>query len=245
VEAVSQGTFTAADGHKTKLDVKNLTMADSSGRDLASRIFQTATLRGEFDPGKVFENTPDGVGRLKPGKDDPRGTPTQVFDGLYPNEIAEIRHKLTGEEKAITFVKTGEDLKKALDRNGGPPMTILVDGTEDPFGEGGADNAPNHVVTITGVEAGPPMKYLVQNQLGLENDHSTSATAIPADKLLDNMTRHRENGGRVSHDNGALVLTNGDHTKAFGIIDGSHNEIPAATRNLAASNRSGSRVGTH
>jgi hypothetical protein len=245
VEAVSQGTFTANDGHKTKLDVKNLTMADSSGRDLASRIFQTATLRGEFDPGKVFENTPDGVGRLKPGKDDPRGTPTQVFDGLFPNEIAEIRHKLTGDEKAITFIKTADDLKTALDRNGGPPMTVFVDGSADPFGEGGSDKAPNHVVTITGIEAGPPVKYLVQNQLGLENDHSTPATAIPADKLMENMTRHREDGGPIDHNNGAIVLTNGDHNKAFGIIDGRHAEIPEATRNLAASNRGRSRVGRH
>jgi hypothetical protein len=246
-EAVTDGTFTSADGHKTKLDVKNLTMADSSGRDLASRVFQTAALRGEFDPAKVFENTPDGVGRLKPGKDDPPGTRPQPFDGLYPNEIADIRHKLTGEEKAVTFIKTGDDLKKALEENGGPPMTIMVDSTVAPFGDGKheGDTAPNHVVTITGVEAGPPAKYLVQNQFGLEHDHSTKATAIPADKLLTNMSRHKEPGGTVDSNNGAIVLTNGDHTKAFGIVDGTKAEIPAATQNLAAANRSKPRIAGH
>lgn len=238
-EAVSSGTVTTSDGTKVPMDVKNLLMADSSGRDLASRIFQTAALRAEFYPVRIFENTPDGIGRLKATRNSPDGTPrVEPFDGLYPNELAEIRYKLTGEEKAITFIKTGADLQRALELNGGPPMTILVDATHSPFGDASTDKAPNHVVTITGVEQGPPLKYLVQNQIGLEHDHSTRATAIPADQLLSNMSRHKESGmAAVTTTNGALVITKGDHTKAYAIVDGHRSEHPVATTNLAQSNR--------
>lgn len=250
VTAVGQGKMKLADGTEVPLDVNNLKMADASGRDLATRIFQTAALHAEFHPTKNFVNTPDGVGALKPGKDDPRGTLPVPFDGLYPSEIAEVRYKLTGEEKAVTFIKTADDLKKALDENGGPPMTVLVDSSHAPFGDGdAAATAPNHVVTIVGIENGPPVKYLVQNQFGLEHDHSTKGTAVSADDLLANMSRHKEINPttgipELSTDRGAMVITKGDHKSAFTIIDGTKSERTDIATNLEQSNRSHSRVGT-
>ncbi len=248
-EAVSEGTFTANDGTKTNLDVKNLKMADSSGRDLASRIFQGAALQAEFSPGLKYENTPDGVGRLKATKDSPAGTPKEVpFNGMYPIEMVDIRHKLTGEEKAVTIVKSEADLQQALDLNGGPPMTIMVDATHPPFGEGDRSrNAPNHVVTIVGMDKGPPVKYLVQNQWGLEHDHSTSATAIPADELLANMSRRKgidpTTGEQVLvTDKGAVVISAGDHTKAYMIIDGERKASEGGTTYLTAQHRNPPRV---
>jgi hypothetical protein len=239
VEAVSEGTFTAHDGTKTRLDVKNLKMADASGRDLASRIFQGATLQAELSPTLKYENTPDGVGRLKKTKDSPPGTPNEVaFTGLRPIEIADIRHKLTGEEKGVTVIKSEADLKEALELNGGTPMTILVDSSAPPFGEGGnARTAPNHIVTITGMEAGPPVKYLVANQWGLEHDHSTSLTAIPADELLANMSRRKTAGGSLRTDQGAVVYTQGDHTRLHVIEDGKKSSPQADTDDLNKGHR--------
>jgi hypothetical protein len=247
-EGVSEGKFTKSDGTEVKLDVKNLKMADSSGRDLASRIFQGAALQAEFSPARKYENTPDGVGRLLRTKDSPPGTPKQeVFSGLYPIEIAEIRHKITGEEKAVTFIGSQSDLEKALTDNGGPPMTILVDATHAPFGEGdSAPTAPNHVVTIVGIDHGPPVKYLVQNQYGLEHDHSTKATAIPADDLWANMSRHKEIGPSgnpvLTTGREAIVITKGDHTKGQTIVNGVTDQPQAVTDNLTQTSRSRTRV---
>lgn len=63
-------------------------------RDLASRIFQTAALYAEFRPTKNFENTPDGIGRLRPGdaQHNKGSDKDVVFTGLLPAEVAEIRY---------------------------------------------------------------------------------------------------------------------------------------------------------
>lgn len=211
VEAVTEGTIHTADGKAIKLDVKNLKMADSSGRDLASRVFQTSVLVAEFHPTKKFVNTPDGLGQLRPGEKNQGSNQPESFNGLFPGEIAEIRQKLTGEEKTIGVILNEAELKKAVDQNG-LPMTIAVDAHSPPFGKGPQGDA-NHVVTITGVEAGPPVKYLVQNQWGADADHSTKGSAIPADALVKNMKGQAGKAG--------MLMVKGDHNKLITVGDGS------------------------
>lgn len=204
VQAVSEGTIDV-DGHKVRLDVNNLKMADSSGRDLASRVFQTAALHAEFHPGKNYVNTPDGLGSLKPGNPNEGATEPVQFTGLKPAEIADIETKMTGQEKAVTEINSTDDLHKVVARNG-YPMNITVDSLSKPFGNGDAAHKTNHVVTIVGEVAGPPHAYLVENQWGLKSDHSTPQTAITDADLVKNMT----SGGEP-----AFAIAKGDHRKQF------------------------------
>jgi hypothetical protein len=204
VEAVSEGTI-EVDGHKVKLDVNNLKMSDSSGRDLASRVFQTAALHAEFHPGKDFVNTPDGLGMLKPGHPNEGATEPVTFHGLKPAEIAEVESKLTGHEKAVTEITSADDLHKVAGKNG-YPMNITVDASTPPFGTGNHPHKTNHVVTIVGEIAGPPRSYLVENQWGLQKDHSTPSTAISEAALVGNMIGGGEPG---------FAIAKGDHSKQY------------------------------
>ena len=208
VEAVSKGTIDAH-GEKVPVDVNNLTMADASGRDLASRVFQTAVLHAEFYPTKDFRNTPDGQGRLYPGDaQHNQGAEHWVpFTGLMPAELAEVRYKLDDKhEKVVQQISDEKGLREALEKNG-VPMTIGVDGASEPFSKGtSSGRLPNHVVTIVGIIEGNPRQYLVQNQWGLDSDHSTPPKAKPIseDELINNMQRQ------------GMALVPGDHTVTLG-----------------------------
>ncbi len=208
-QAVSEGVMHTVKGD-VKLDVHNLKMRDSSGRDLAGRIFQTAALHAEFWPTKNFENTPDGIGRLLPGdKAHNKGSDNEVpFTGLLPAELADIRYKMTGLEKATTFIHNERELKDACNKNG-VPMTMAVDATAPPFNASPhSDHRPNHVVTIVGVIEGQPRKYLIQNQWGMKNDHSTPDTAVSESDLIKNMTG-------PEGDAAGEALVPGDHTRVI------------------------------
>ena len=221
VQAVSAGTITTADGTRIPLDPDNLKLADSSGRDLASRIFQTTAIQAEFYPRKEFRNSEDGVGRLYPSPFKAMDKPV-AFAGMTMPHIADARYKMTGEEKGMTLIFNVNDLLTAFDSNGGQPMIIAVDGTHEPFGGGGPVGSGgdlNHVVTITRIDKGPPAKVYVANQWGLGVDHSTRETSIDASKLLSNMQAREKIGGEMVSGPG-LVLTPGDHTKGYTVKRG-------------------------
>src|SRR4030095_6781296 len=64
VNAVSDASLQLADGSTVPMDPLNWKMSDSRGRDLASRIFQSAAIKSTFYPDYEFRNTEDGVGRI-------------------------------------------------------------------------------------------------------------------------------------------------------------------------------------
>ncbi len=234
VQAVSDGQITTSDGTKVPLDPDNLKLADSSGRDLASRIFQTTAIQAEFYPRREFRNSEDGVGRLYPSPYNPLDKPV-AFAGMTMPHIADVRYKLTGEEKGITQVATVDDLVTAFEANGGQPMIIAVDGTNQPFGGGGpvgTGSNLNHVVTITRIEKGNPPKIYVANQWGLNNDHSSPETAIDANKLVDNMQLRVKSGGKITKFPG-MVLSPGDHTKGYAVKKGTVVEDKAMASAIA------------
>lgn len=221
VRAVSEGFITTADGTRVPLDPVNLKMPDSSGRNLASRIFQTTAIQAEFYPRKEFRNSEDGVGRLYPVPYNVSDKPL-TFQGMTMPHIAEVRYKLTGEEKGIVRVATVDDLVAAYDANGGPPMTIFIDATKPPFGGGGPvgkGSDLNHVVTITRIDKGPPVKVYVANQWGLQYDHSSQATAVDGKALLDNMRPRVKVSGKIISEP-AMVLSAGDHKKGYEVKKG-------------------------
>lgn len=233
VEAVSEGSVTLSDGSKVPLDPNNLKLADSSGRNLASRIFQTAAIQAEFHPRRVFRNSEDGVGRLYPTPYNPADKPI-VFAGMNMAHIIDIRHKLTGEEKTVALIDNTAELIKAFEINGGGPMIAAVDGSKPPFennGPVGPGSSANHVVTITRIESGPPVKVYLHNQWGLANDHSTKETAVDGAKLIENMRVKVRVGGKLVTAS-AMVITKGDHTKAYDISRGRLVESKSLTATL-------------
>jgi hypothetical protein len=199
--AVTTGKYTTPSGKEVHFDRDNLKMIDSSGRDLGSRIFQAAAVQTVLYPDKVFLNTESGVGEIRTKKSEsvgPTGAPVleynndpQFFEGLRVHQVVAATNDLTGETKGAVQIKTTEDLVALYKANGNKPMTIAVNAKEYPFkevGPVGTGAGLNHVVTITGIDQGPPVKVLVQNQWGLGSDHSTPGTAILAEDLMNNVT---------------------------------------------------------
>lgn len=229
VSAISDGEVTTAGGGKVKLDPANLKLQDSSGRDLASRIYQSMALSVEFDPRGVYRNTEDGVGRIYPSPFNPADKP-EVFAGLNIIQITDARYKLTGEEKALYSIESVRELEAAFKAGGGKPMIIAVNGSAKPFegnGPVGNGKGANHVVTVVGIENG---KVLLHNQWGLKNDHSTHATAVDARQLVENMQGRVIVRGRVARIPG-MVLSNGTHDHGYTFKNGRVVEDPSVYRN--------------
>jgi len=233
IQAISEGQIKTADNKTVPLDPANLKMSDSSGRDLASRIYQTATIQAAVYPQREFRNSEDGVGRLYPVPFKLQDKPS-VFDGLSMTQIADARYKLTGEQRAIATIASVDDLLAAFEKNGGRPMIIGVAATKAPFDDtnGGGGAGSDHVVTITHIEKGPPVKVFVQNQWGLGADHSTPETALDADVLVENM-KSRSVRRRGSPTQVGEVLIAGDHTKVYKIEKGQLVEDPLQSSTLA------------
>jgi hypothetical protein len=207
VGAVSDGKHATSDGTEIRFNQDNLKMADSSGRDLASRIFQTAAVNVILYPqGKALVNTETGVGEIRTILSEYQnwwndenefvyGSNAKSFQGLFVDQIADALGKLTGENRGGVYVDSAEELAALYRANGDKPLTLAVNGSEYPFdnaGPVGDGKGENHVVTIVGIDNGPPVKFLVQNQWGLQSDRSTALTAIDAEDLMFNITA----GGR-------------------------------------------------
>jgi len=199
-DAIVDGEFETASGKTVPLDIDNLKMKDFSRRDLASRVFQTAALNVLRYPKQSFQNTEDGNGQFRPiaqwfGKDYQIGPDTKM-GGLQLPEISRIRSELTGESVAPVAVRSVDDLIRVFKENGGKAMTIRVDGNTFPFDKDGpmGTDIAGHVVTLSGVDPGPPVKFMMQNQWGLESDHSSITTMIEAEDLFNNMKRRGTTG---------------------------------------------------
>lgn len=228
VSAISDGEVTIAGGGKVKLDPANLKLQDSSGRDLASRIYQTMALSVEFDPRAVYRNTEDGVGRIYKSPFNPSDKP-EVFAGLNIIQITDARFKLTGEEKALYSIENVAELEAAFKAGGGKPMIIAVNGSAKPFegnGPVGNGDGANHVVTVVGIENG---KVLLHNQWGLASDHATQKTAVDARQLVDNMQKRVKIEGSWVKIPG-MVISNGTHDRGYKFRNGRVVEDPAVHR---------------
>jgi hypothetical protein len=205
-KVVDDQSFITSAGVTVKFDRENLKMQDYSGRDIGSRVFQTAALHMVRYPKQMFVNTENGVGKWKVINDIdlPFGGQYRelkegaVFNGMWGAEIVKIDSDITGESKSQISLTSRDDLIALYKKNNGP-VTILVDSSTYPFTERGAMTAERgaHVVTITGMEQGPPARFYIQNQWGLGSDHSTTATSIEADDVFNNMMRYGGGKGLV------------------------------------------------
>lgn len=170
-------------GGKTVLfDEANLKMTDLSGRDLASRVFQTAALQLNFYP-STFKNTAYGTGM--------HGRSHKEFDGLNTMDIAELRYQLTGEETGECWISSSDDLEKALRVNGGKPLVIRVNGDQPPFSNADEKSARkgsgSHVVILNGVDGGSPKMARISNPWGPSADKEGTGLTMPVDELFKNM----------------------------------------------------------
>src|SRR5262249_20152492 len=134
--AFATGELKTSDGKTVSLDRENLYMADSTGRNLCSRAFQTLSVQVLYDGRRVVRNHEDGTLRLyrEPyNKDDV----TKIFTGLNLAQIAELRYRLTGQEKSVCLVENVSDLIAAFEKHNkiGKGMTISVFPQKPPFTE--------------------------------------------------------------------------------------------------------------
>ncbi|MBA3993018.1 MAG: hypothetical protein C0469_05770 [Cyanobacteria bacterium DS2.3.42] len=199
VDAVSKDgngseTYKTTGGKTVRFDENNLKMSDLSGRDLASRVFQTAALQAHYYPGS-FKNTADGTGKFQKGKEHGKFEKSGnfgKFDGLEMKEIAELRYQLTGEETAVCWVTSMADLEKALELGKGKPIIVSVDGDKVPFRKPDDEKSDRkgpgaHVVLVNGIEHGPPTKVKISNPWGPSDDTAVSGSTISGEDLIKNM----------------------------------------------------------
>lgn len=229
-EAVCEEEVTLADGSKFEINLDNLKMADSSGRNIAARVFQGIATNVAFAPNFEFVNTEDGVGRIYPVPFDAKTQTPYGFRGVDMAKVAEMEYKLTGKPKAVVFVRSPEELAAAFELNGGRNMSILVNAYAKPFGNGSPEASRDsktfgpHAVSISGVDKGPPLRFMVRNNWGINSDHSTDVTAISADELYNNMVMPIGVGlaGAGGSEVGKVILSNDAVTqgKGYGMKDG-------------------------
>lgn len=234
VSAVSEGKVTCAGGETVDVDPAKMKMLDSSGRDLATRIFQNSAISALYHPRFQFEPTEDGTGRLykmprqtgdKPGS----------FEGLRSEAITELEYKLSGVDKTVVKVDTLDDLMTAFKLNGGRPMTVGVDTNKPPFSDAEPNTAEpgGHVITVVGFTDTEPPRVLFANQWGLHADHSEPHRSVDAEVFMKNL--RSESSIRVDGKHVGLgeVIVSGDRKKAFRIRQGSMVEDPLATAALS------------
>lgn len=220
VRALGEGKIETSDGLSIKLDRDNLKSKDYTGRDIASRVFQSLAVQVASFPDQ-FRNTPDGAGQLT----DDRGN-VKTFDGLSNDEIAKLIYDLTGREQALVKVSGVEELAAAFAANGRRPMIICVDALQPPFTRNPSDTEGPHVVTVTGLECidrtsiPPKYKVFVQNQGGPQSDRSTPQTALDGDLLVQNMLSALAQGN---------AMIDGSMDKVYSIVDGALKEDKYAT----------------
>lgn len=210
VQGFDKGLIKLGDGSTVKVDTANLKNTDQTGRDFASRAFQSVAIGLGF-PGGSFKNTEDGVGILFDAEK--RKLP---FTGMEMSHIAIARKRLTGEDKAVVLVSNPEDLIRLFKENGGTSMIVGVDASKPPFGDSASGEHGNHVVTITGIIPGEPTRFRVQNQWGLGEDHSTPATSITQQELWAAML----SGGKSAQVVASVKATLADPEKTYSYADG-------------------------
>lgn len=233
VRAVSEGKVKVAGMAKeVDVDPAKIKMLDSSGRDLATRIFQNSALTALYHPRMEFVPTEDGVGRmykLPRVKDD---KPVS-FSGLPMHAIAEMEYRVTGVDKTVVKVNSVDDLIAVFKKNGGRPMTVGVNANKPPFSTGEDTGDGGHVVTILGITDTKPPRILFANQWGLSGDHSEFHRSVDATVFVENLKSEpsiRVDGRTIGV---GLVVVDGDRKKAYVMVDGVMTEDKLATEALA------------
>jgi hypothetical protein len=220
ITAISDGTLKTTDGTTVHFDPANLKAPDTTGRDIASRIFQTLAIQVALHPNR-FSNTTDGVGRITNESGN-----SKTFDGVSTEEITKLIYDLTAREQALAKVSSVEELAIVFRKNGSRPMIVIVDALKPPFSTIPSNLDGTHVVTVTGMECidshsvPPKYKVFVQDQGGPHRDHSMPQTAFNASELVQNMFWYYQGGN---------VMIDGDKSMVFVVADGVLKEDKAAS----------------
>ncbi len=206
-----------------KVDPDNLKLADCTGRNLASRIFDNLCIQTLAQPDYNWRATEDGLGKFVPT--DPKGEPKE-FTGMQMGEIAEVLSKLTGVKRGVVQVGSVDDLRVALDANGKDSMIVAVNASKMPFTWQGInfdydELYTNHVVTLTNMFKEGGRDYVnYMNQWGLQEDHSTNRTKVPASIFFNNMVGLNSSWRGARPVTPPQVISAGDPTKVHKVVDG-------------------------
>ncbi len=217
VKEALTGRLSIAGSIVIDLDLQNLLADDLSGRDIASRLFQTMAERIGAHPEFEYRNGWSGIG--EDAKDRP-GLPL----GHKAEDICNLVHRLSGIETSIVEISSVQDLRQAYSLSGGGTgkrtMIIGVDGNEPPFGYPGQAN--RQLVTVMGVLEGRAPRFLISNQFGAELDHSTRKTAIDARAVVESMIKcGKAAGERV----GLAIVHGGQHGQRYRLQGGKLTKI--------------------
>ena len=214
-EAISTNrvTMNSANGPETKeLNPTVLHQKDSSGRDIASRIFQTTFSEVGFGlkppeqspiaetystvdySSGIYRNTKDGLGVLLK----PDGT-AQTYPGMDLMQVTDTLNRLSAPDHPgykLSVAHDSDSLYSAFQANGEQPMISAVDRASGPFG--GKSHTPgdstNHVVTIGAMKPnasadGARYKTTFQMNGGAADDITTDDT-----KHMTNVTSNSNKG---------------------------------------------------
>lgn len=217
------GSNTAEPDGFIEVDPRNLKLVDSTGRNLASRIFDNLCISINAHPDYTWVATEDGVGKFVP-KDSSREP--KEFTGLQMGDIAEILTKLSGVRRGVVQMESEDDLQVIHDSNGGRCTIAAVNASRRPFSwvpiDWDNDNLyTNHVVNVTNVfKRGDHLYVNFMNNWGLTHDHSTPRTALRAAVFLNNMTGINNSWRGARPMTPPQFITRGDPTKVYHVVDG-------------------------
>jgi len=187
-EDLAEGAYTNAKPVEklTKVvpvDVNVLKTPDSTGRNLAARMFDNLAIEATIHPQMTWHPTPDGVGAYIP-KDATQDHDT--FEGMWMGQIATCLSRLTGVKRTVVNVEDVKELSSALTANGGRSLIIAVEAGSNPVAAPRpvAGEFTNHVITLIKIDEASDKAWF-QNNWGQEHDRST--TPVSAKSLIDNM----------------------------------------------------------
>lgn len=212
------------------VDPANLKLADSTGRNLAARIFDNIGIQITAQPDYDWVATEDGLGKFVP-RDDKDLEPKE-FSGMQMGDIADVLTKLTGVKRGVLQIHEIEDLNTAFEANGKRSMIVGVNASKAPFSYERPDFNfdelyTNHVVSLTNVFEHDGDTYVnFMNQWGLESDHSTDKTKVRVEAFLNNMTGINTSWRGTRPMTPPQLITAGDPTKVHKIVDGKIVEDP-------------------
>lgn len=130
-EFLRTGQLRLVGGSTVPMNLQNMAQPDSSGRDIASRIFQTAILRMAVYPQQVFENTYTGV-----GVDALKGVGF-LASGLNIDDVSNVIYNLGGGETCIVEIRKASEIFAAIKATSGKSLLVAVNLAEPPFSLGG------------------------------------------------------------------------------------------------------------
>lgn len=167
------------------VDLNLLKSPDSTGRNIAARMFDNLAISATVYPDMTWRPTPDGIGLYTPVD---KGQDLDSFRGMEMGQIATCLSRLSGVKRTVINVDDVKQLSTALDANGGRSMIIAVEGNANPVTAPApmTGSFTNHVITLVKVDEKSNSAWFMNNW-GLEHDHSTPGKPASATELMDNM----------------------------------------------------------